>query len=69
MRYRYYVNTTPQANGDHEVHKEGCSRMPEAGNRIYLGDFGGCRTAIIAARAFFQQSNGCYDCSQECHAD
>jgi hypothetical protein len=24
----YYVNNNAQSNGDHEVHKEGCSWMP-----------------------------------------
>lgn len=39
----YYVNMNAQTNGDHEVHKSGCSFMPNAGNRISLGDHGGCR--------------------------
>jgi hypothetical protein len=25
----YYVNQHAQANGDHEVHKSGCSHMPK----------------------------------------
>jgi len=28
----YYVNTNAQANGDHEVHKEGCTKMPLISN-------------------------------------
>ena len=27
---RYYVNDRAQPNGDHEVHKDGCSFMPSA---------------------------------------
>lgn len=26
---RYYVNTNAQSTGEHEVHKDGCHRMPE----------------------------------------
>ena len=36
---RYYVNKNGQPNGDHEVHTTGCSRLPDAVNRIYLGAF------------------------------
>ena len=36
---RYYVNTNAQSTGEHEVHKDGCQRMPEPQNRIYLGYF------------------------------
>ncbi len=38
----YYVNKNQQANGDHEVHKKGCSWLPLPSNRIYLGDFLSC---------------------------
>ena len=34
---RYCVNTRAQANGDHEVHKEGCTFMPLPQNQHYLG--------------------------------
>jgi len=30
----YYVNKNAQSNGDHEVHKDGCTFMPEAENRL-----------------------------------
>ncbi len=46
----YYVNKNPQANGDHEVHKEGCTFMPSLENRKYLGLFFGCRAAIAEAK-------------------
>lgn len=36
---RYYVNKNAQSNGDHEVHKQGCTWMPHEDNRIYLGNF------------------------------
>ena len=64
---RYYVNNKAQSNGDHEVHKEGCSFMPAPENRTYLGDFSHCREAVRAARNIYAQVNGCYYCSYECH--
>ena len=63
----YYVNDNAQANGDHEVHREGCSFMPSQTNRTYLGQHDDCRSAVVAASGYYQQVNGCYYCSRECH--
>lgn len=64
---RYYVNQNAQANGDHEVHKDGCSFMPDASNRTYLGDFASCAPAVRVAKQHYPQSNGCFYCSRDCH--
>jgi len=48
----YYVNKNSQANGDHEVHRTGCSFMPNAENRQYLGEFTNCRDAVKKAKTF-----------------
>lgn len=64
---RYYVNKNAQSNGDHEVHKRGCSFMPDLENRIYLGEFSGCRPAVKEARKHYRQVNGCYYCARACH--
>ena len=64
---RYYVNKNAQSNGDHEVHRTGCSWLPNAENRIYLGDFFSCYFAVAEARKFYRQVNGCYFCSKDCH--
>jgi len=63
----YYVNKNAQANGDHEVHKSGCSFMPDEGNRKYLGSFTNCFDAVREAKKYYPKSNGCYYCSKECH--
>ncbi|MBU0710656.1 hypothetical protein KJ762_12475 [bacterium] len=63
----YYVNKNAQSNGDHEVHKESCDYLPSSENRIYLGYFSNCSEAVQKARESFDQSNGCYFCSYECH--
>lgn len=64
---RYYVNKNAQSNGDHEVHKAGCSWMPEEENRLYLGLFASCHGAVREAKKHYPQSNGCFYCSRECH--
>lgn len=64
----YYVNENAQANGDHEVHTDGCNFMPEPQNKRLLGMFNNCRDAVSKAKAeHFRQSNGCYYCCNECH--
>jgi hypothetical protein len=63
---RYYVNKNAQLNGDHEVHESSCSFLPNAENRIYLGDFSSCFPAVTAARKYFSQVNGCHYCSNAC---
>ena len=35
----YYVNKNAQSNGDHEVHKSGCSWMPLAEKPHVFGRF------------------------------
>jgi len=63
----YYVNKNSQTNGDHEVHKAGCSFLPLKENRIYLGDYSNCRDAVENAKNYYSQVNGCYYCSIKCH--
>lgn len=63
----YHLNMNEQANGDHEVHREGCSFMPAAQNRIYLGQFESCYGAVNEARKHYWQVDGCYYCSYACH--
>ena len=63
----YYVNKNAQSNGDHEVHKSGCTYLPSTENRLYLGNFSNCHDAVREAKKHYAQSNGCYYCSYECH--
>jgi len=63
----YYVNKNAQSNGDHEVHKSGCSFLPEPENRLYLGDFTTCHGAVREAKKYYSTADGCYHCSPDCH--
>ena len=64
---KYYVNTNEQDNGDHEVHTEKCSWLPEKQNRIFLGNFDNCKDAVREAKRFYTQVDGCYYCCNACH--
>ena len=64
---KYYVNKNAQSNGDHEVHKDGCDHMPYSENRIYLGEFYTCQSAVQEARKYYNRVNGCYYCCRPCH--
>lgn len=64
---KYYVNKNAQNNGDHEVHKQGCFWLPKVENRIYLGEHTSCKSAVRKAKDYYDQVNGCYHCSNECH--
>lgn len=68
MASKYYVNTRAQANGDNEVHKEGCASMPAVENRMYLGEFTSCEGAVKEAKKTYPKTaNGCKHCSNACH--
>jgi hypothetical protein len=67
MASRYVVNKNAQPNGDHEVHKEGCSRLPFKENRLCLGSFRSCEPAVCEARKYYPQADGCFYCLKDCH--
>lgn len=64
---KYYVNKDAQSNGDHEVHDENCDRLPDVINRLYLGEFSSCKSAVIVAKGNYSNANGCFYCSPTCH--
>jgi hypothetical protein len=64
---KYYVNKNAQPTGEHEVHENGCKRMPDAENRTYLGDFTNCDDAVTAAKVHYKKVDGCEKCSEKCH--
>ncbi|WP_163709387.1 hypothetical protein [Mangrovibacterium lignilyticum] len=63
----YYVNKNSQHNGDHEVHSSSCLNLPAEFNRIFLGCFADCKSAVKEAKKTYPKSNGCYHCIPECH--
>ena len=63
----YLVNKIAQADGYHEVHKEGCSYLPSPSNRHYLGQHYSCTSAVATAKLIYLKSDGCYYCCNACH--
>lgn len=63
----YYVNKNAQSTGEHEVHTENCSYLPDMSNRQYLGYFDNCKDAMQAAKKYYNNVDGCYYCSKLCH--
>ena len=64
-KYRLNKNTN-SPNRDHEVHKEGCVYWP-TDNFIDLREHPSCETAVVAAKAYYADANGCKTCSSACH--
>jgi hypothetical protein len=65
--YKFYVNKNSQSTGEHEVHQEGCSYMPNSTNLFYLGLFTDCHGAVTAAKRYYNSVDGCYYCARVCH--
>ncbi|MGG7176322.1 hypothetical protein ACQPU1_01925 [Clostridium paraputrificum] len=66
----YYVNDKVDEKGQHEVHEEGCSKMPNEMYRTFLGDFGNEIEAVESSiRNCYFNSDGCYFCCREANRD
>jgi len=62
--YQYYVSRKKQANGKHEVHREGCEKIPL--ENVEVGQHHECAPAIKQAEKMGYSSTGCVECSEEC---
>lgn len=63
----YYVSKRTEPDGSHDVHHSQCIFMPHATNEvIYLGKFEDCTGALVASKAHYQETQGCFFCSYEC---
>ena len=67
MMASYYVNNNAQANGDHEVHKQGCYWLTLVVSKNYLGEYDSCNGAVKKAKETYSTANGCAYCSSSCH--
>ena len=67
--HSYCVNRNSQSNGDHEVHDvtANCRYLPYPENQISMGNFYSCHGAVVEARKYVDQVNGCYFCCNPCH--
>ena len=65
----YYVNknSTGNPNYNHEVHTDGCQWMPAFENRVDLGYHNSCSEALVEARKYYSNVDGCATCCPSCH--
>ena len=63
----YCVNDNAQPTGEHEVHDTAkyCPHRPTTCRN--LGRHENCRDAVQAARAIYNNVDGCAFCTPECH--
>lgn len=67
MIHKYYVNTSAQPTGEHELHREGCPYLVLINEAIFLGEFSSCADALVVAQRLYSNVDGCYHCCRECH--
>lgn len=63
----YYVNDNDQPSGEHEVHKNTCIYFSKIVSKTELGYYTNCREAVLKARTFYTNVDGCAYCCPECH--
>ncbi|OEJ67547.1 hypothetical protein BEN30_08925 [Magnetovibrio blakemorei] len=63
----YIVNRNAQDNGQHEVHTETCTTLPDLDNRIPLGSHTSCHGAVAKAKTIFPTADGCANCCPDCN--
>lgn len=63
----FYVNKNAQPTGEREVHTSTCPYLPAPENRIYLGAFSTCTAAMIEAKKYYNNVDGCRYCCGSCH--
>ena len=64
---RYCVNKNAQEGGEHEVHKDSCSYLPDPENQEDLGYFSSCHGAVQEAKEKYPTADGCKHCCPDCH--
>lgn len=65
MEYYVNYNTTTNPGLHHEVHSEGCPRLPT--EKMYLGEYSSCYPAVRKAKETYVDADGCKICCEECH--
>jgi len=65
----FYYNENIDDKGNHEVHEDDCSYLPDVLNRKMIGYENDCKTAIQRAKNETGKTNfdGCFHCCRACH--
>jgi hypothetical protein len=64
----YYISKKTQFNGEHEIHKLSCYRLPAEGDRILLGYLNSGKEAMKKGLELFPKVNACFNCCNEYHS-
>lgn len=59
----YYVDMDARKTGHHQLHRQGCERMPGAENRYYIGEHDTTASALEEAGIAFSFVKRCPWCS------
>lgn len=66
---QFIVNKNAQATGEHEVHdlSQNCKHLPNSANQVNLGIHVSCRSAIVEAKKYYTNVDGCAYCASACN--
>ncbi|MBF9000477.1 MULTISPECIES: hypothetical protein [Vibrio] len=65
----YYLDKTPQVNGEYYVHTEGCIQMPLPSDRTFLGNFNSVQAALEKAGRIHHRCRACDNCCVPCEVN
>lgn len=63
----YIVNRNAQSTGEHEVHTENCTRLPDLDHQVPLGSHDSCGPAVTKAKSIYANVDGCAYCCPDCN--
>lgn len=64
----YYADKEAYDDGDHEIHREDCPKLPAMERLVPIGEHRFGFQAMKEARKHFIQVNGCSDCMSFYHS-
>lgn len=63
----YYVHDGVDNEGQHEVHKDSCFKLPN--DKTYLGYYSNSKDAVAKAKTIYINSDGCCHCCKDADTD
>ena len=58
----FYVNTAPDDNGYHYLHRQGCKHMPDKKDALFIGTLYTLNQGLTIARMSFKKVKPCIKC-------
>jgi len=59
----YFIDTEKKADAGHQVHREGCSKMPAKESLYYVGSFATAKAAYDVSPLIYSPASCCPECS------